>query len=243
MRDHLVAAPVKIEQVDVIAAEQGGERIADIGHGDTEPVRFVVIDIELDLRRLEAQVRIGENEQPAFLGRFLDIGEHVSELAEVARRGDDELHRRPAGGAGERRRREGQRNRRRQTIDARRQILQHLFLVTLPLAPGLEQDADKALVHIAHSVDGEDVLLFRHGAVDAVKLLGRVFQIIEIGVLRCLHQGEQDALVFLRREFLLCCHIHEARGDDDACQHQHGHRAIIERSVQAPLIASLQSIE
>ena len=54
LRDDLVAPAVEVEQVDVVAAEQRGERIADIGHGDAEAVGLVVIDLELDLRRLEA---------------------------------------------------------------------------------------------------------------------------------------------------------------------------------------------
>ena len=107
LRDDLIAPPVQIEQVDVVAAEQRGERAADIGHGDAEPVRLVVVDMELDLRRLEAEIGVGEDEQPALARRLLDIGEHVGELAEVARGGDDELHRRAAGRSRQRRRREG----------------------------------------------------------------------------------------------------------------------------------------
>ena len=46
-------------------------------------------------------------------------------------------------------------------------LLQHRLVVALALAPRLEQDAGEALMHVAHAVDGEDVLLLRHGAEDA----------------------------------------------------------------------------
>ena len=58
-------------------------------------------------------------------------------------------------------------------------------------------------MHVAHAVNGEDVLLFRDAAEHVVELLGRVLEIIEIGVLRRLHQGEENALVLFRREFSL----------------------------------------
>ena len=122
-------------------------------------------------------------------------------------------------------------------------LLQHLLLVALPLAPGLQQDAGEALMHVAHAVDGEDVLLLRHGAVDLIELLGGVLEIIEIGVLRRLHQGEQDALVLLRREFALRRHIHEAGRGDHAGQDQNRHRPVVEGAVQAPLIAPLEALE
>ena len=80
LRDDLVAPPVEIEQIDVVAAEQRRERVADIGHGDAEPVRLVVIDVELDLRRLEAEIGVGEDEHPALARRLLDLGKHVGQL-------------------------------------------------------------------------------------------------------------------------------------------------------------------
>ena len=145
LRDDLIAAPIEIEQVDVVAAEQRGERGADIGHGDAEAVGLVVIDLELDLRRLEAQVGVGEDEQPALLADFSTSATHIGELPEVGRGGDDELHRRPAGRARQRRRRERDRLRRRR---CRRccgdKILQHLLLIAIALAPRLQQNAGEA---------------------------------------------------------------------------------------------------
>ena len=105
---------------------------------------------------------------------------------------------------------------------------QHLLLGPRPLAPRLEQDAGEALMHVAHAVDGEDVLLLRHRGVDLVELLGRVLEIVEIGVLRRLHQGEQDALVLLRRELPLRGHIHEPGRGDDASEHEQRHRTVVE---------------
>ena len=69
-------------------------------------------------------------------------------------------------------------------------------------------------MHVAHAVDGEDVLLLGDRAVGLIESLGRVLEIIEIGVLRRLDQGEEDTLVFLGRELPLRRHVHEhAAGD------------------------------
>ncbi len=202
-----------------------------------------MIDLELDLRRLEAKIGIGEDEHPALARRLLDVGQHIGELPEVPRRGDDELHRRPARRARQRRRREDERKRRRDPCDLRLKLLQHRLVIARPFIPGLEENAGKALMHVAHAVDGEDVVLLRDGAEDAVDLLRRLLEIVEIGVLRRLHEGEQDALVLLRREFLLRRHIHEAGRRDHAGKDQKRHWPIVEGAVEAPLIAPLQPLE
>ena len=98
-------------------------------------------------------------------------------------------------------------------------------------------------MHVAHAVDGEHVVLLGHAAEHVVELLGRVLEIIEIGVLRRLHQGEQNALVLLRCELPLRRHVHEAGGGDHADQHQHRHRPVVQGAVQAPLIALLEALE
>ena len=69
LRDHLVAAAIKIEAVDPVAAEQRRQRAADVLHGDAEAVGLVVVDLHLDLRRIELQVGVGEDEKAA-LGGF-----------------------------------------------------------------------------------------------------------------------------------------------------------------------------
>ena len=79
--------------------------------------------------------------------------------------------------------------------------------------------------------------------VDLVELLGGVLEIVEIGVLRRLDQGEQDALVLLRRELLLRRHVHEAGRGDHADEHEQRHRPVVERAVQPALIALLQPVE
>ena len=103
LRDDLVAAAVEIEAVDVVAAEQRRQRGADVLHGDAEAVGLVVVDLQLDLRRLELEVAVGEDEEAALLRLRLHFGQHLRQLLIVGRRGDDELHRRAAGRARQRR--------------------------------------------------------------------------------------------------------------------------------------------
>ena len=98
-------------------------------------------------------------------------------------------------------------------------------------------------MHVAHAVDGEDMLLLGDRAVGLIEPLGRVLEIIEIGVLRRLDQGEEDALIFLRRKLPLRRHIHEPAAGNQPEQHEDSHRAIIEGPVQTPLIAVLEAFE
>ena len=114
---------------------------ADVLHGDAEAVGLVVIDLELDLRRLELQVAVGEDEEAALGGFRLHLGEHLRQLRVVRGGGDDELHRRAAGRARQRRQGEGDRLRAGDAGDLGLQALQDLFLRALALVPGLEQDA------------------------------------------------------------------------------------------------------
>ena len=162
----------------------------------------------------------------------------------VARRGDDELHRRSADRAGQRRRREGDAPAPwRCSRCAARSSFSTSFWLRVRSPQCLEQDAGEALMHVAHAVDGEHVLLLGHRGVDLVELLGGVLEIIEIGVLRRLHQGEEDALVLFRRELPLRGHIHEPGRGDHANEHEQGHRPVVERAVQPALIALLQPVE
>ena len=108
LRDDLVAAAVEIEAVDVIAAEDRRQRRADVLHVDADAVGLVEVDLELILRRVELQIAVGEQEQAALARRLLHFGGDLGERLEVAGRADDELHRRAAGRAGQRGRREGQ---------------------------------------------------------------------------------------------------------------------------------------
>ena len=66
LRNDLVAAAIEIEEVDVVAAEHGRERRADVGHVDADAVRLVGVDLELVLRRIELEVDVGEEEEAAF---------------------------------------------------------------------------------------------------------------------------------------------------------------------------------
>ena len=58
------------------------------------------------------------------------------------------------------------------------------------------------MVHARRSIDKEDMLLFRDLIGGRFHLRRRFLHVIEIGVLRCLDEGENRALVFFRREFL-----------------------------------------
>ena len=106
LRDHLVAAAVEVEPVDEVAAEQRRQRAADVLHGDAEAVGLVVVDLQLDLRRLELQVAVDEDEQAALAAPRPDLGQDLRQLRVVGRGGDHELHRRAADRAGQRRQRE-----------------------------------------------------------------------------------------------------------------------------------------
>ncbi len=122
-------------------------------------------------------------------------------------------------------------------------LRQDLLLRALALLPRLEQDAREGLVHVAHAVDGEDVVLLRHGLEHLAELGRRLLQVVEVGGLRRLDDVEQDALVFLRRQLPLRGHVH-----DDGCrhhrgQHQQRHGPAVERAVQAPLVAPAQAGE
>ena len=70
-----------------------------------------------------------------------------------------------------------------------------------------------------------------------------LLEVIEIGVLRRLHQREEDALVLLRRELPLRRHIHQSGRRDHAGQDQQRHRSIVQGAAEAPLIAPLQPFE
>ena len=135
LRDHLIRAAIQVEAVDVIAAEQRRERAADIRHVDAEAVRLRRIDLEFDLRRVELQVDVGENEQAALLRLLLHLVDDVGERLVIAGRADDELHRWPAGIAGERRRREREHRAAGDFGELRRQILHHRFLIARALIP------------------------------------------------------------------------------------------------------------
>ena len=108
LRDDLIAAAIEAETVDIIAAEQGGERGANILHVNAETVGFVRVDLEIDLRHIEFEIAVGEKKQAAVAGRFLDLGHDIRELAVIADGADHELQRRPARRARQRRRPEGQ---------------------------------------------------------------------------------------------------------------------------------------
>src|SRR5262249_30740945 len=60
LRDYLIAAPFQAETVDIIAAKQRRERSANVSHADPEPVRFVRIDLKVDLRQIEFEIAVGE---------------------------------------------------------------------------------------------------------------------------------------------------------------------------------------
>src|ERR1700732_4070995 len=96
------------ETVDVISAEQCGERGADSLHADAKAVRLVRIDFEVDLRHIEFEIAVGEEKQPAVARGRLDPGHDIHELTVIADGPDYELHWRPARRTRQRRPAEGQ---------------------------------------------------------------------------------------------------------------------------------------
>ena len=182
--------------------------------------------------------------RPLFSGLLLHVGQHLRELLVVGRRGDDELHRRAAGRARQRGRREGEDLSAGDARDLRLQLLQDLLLRAVALVPRLEQDARERLVHVpAHAVDGEHVLLLGHRVEHLVEVLGDLLEVVEVGALRRLDEVEQDALVFLGRQLLLRGRVHEPGRGDGAEHHEHGDGPIVERARQPALIAMFEALE
>ena len=97
----------------------------------------------------------------------------------------------------------------------------------------------KPCVTPLRAVDDEDVTFFGTVSRRRFELLAvTCSMIVEVAVLRRLDDGQQDALVFFRRQFLGVETIHDAGHRQHADQDQHRQGAEVQRRVQAALVAA-----
>ena len=80
LRDHLVAAALDAEAVDVVAAEQRRQIAAGLAQIDALRAQLVAIEHDLGLRLVELQVGVGEDEHAA---RERLLHELLGELAQL----------------------------------------------------------------------------------------------------------------------------------------------------------------
>ena len=140
-----------------------------------------MVDLHLDLRRVELEVTVAEDEEATRLRLTLHLLEHLRELLVIGRRGDDELDRRSARRARQRRVAERDDLPAGDAVHLGLQILQDLRLRAGPFLPRLEQNAGERLVHVAtHAVDGEHVLLLRHRFEHVVEVVGDLLEIVDV---------------------------------------------------------------
>ena len=67
MGDDLVTPAIQVEPIDIVPTQQGGERRANVLHGDAKTIGLVMINLEVDLRCLKRKVQIGEDEHAALV--------------------------------------------------------------------------------------------------------------------------------------------------------------------------------
>ncbi len=91
LRDHFIAAAIQVEAVDVIAAQERCQRRANILHIDAKLIGLVRIDFELDLRRVELQIAVGKDEEPAFARGLFDLRHVIDDLLIIADGGEKEM--------------------------------------------------------------------------------------------------------------------------------------------------------
>ena len=109
LRDHLIRPSLEIEAVDVVAAQQGRQRIAYLLHVDAEIARLGAVDLDPHHRLVEVEIAVGHDEQAA-LARGIFQLDHLFIDGLEARGGvDDHLHGQTARSTRQRRQIEGKR--------------------------------------------------------------------------------------------------------------------------------------
>ena len=211
LRDHLVAAAIDGEAVDIVAAQERGQRGADVTHGDAQPVGAVLVDHQLHLRRLEAQVGVGEDEEARLVGFRLQLVEGVGQSRVVTRIGEHELDRQVACTHRNGRRSSGEDVDARHRLELRLQFTHHRQVRTLALVPRLQDQAHEGLVGVGETVDGEEVLALRDRHEGLGQVVGVSRQIVEVGVLGRIDEGEEHALVLGRRQLAADGIVKDAR--------------------------------
>ena len=206
-------------------------------------VGLVLVDDQLGLRRFESEIGIGEDEQTALLRIRLDLVEHFGHLGIVARRLDDEFDRHFARTDRNGRWRGGE------GLDARNagELALHFLddhrIGALALVPGLDNEADESGVHRSQADDGEHVLPLRHIHEELSHPIAIGLQIVEIGVLGGIDEGEHDALVLGRRQLLVDRAIEYARHGDDDDDHQGEDRPLLQSTLEAARIEAAHRAE
>ncbi len=241
--DHLVAAPVDGEAVDLALAQQAGQGDAQVLHGHAHLRRLGAVDVDHQLRLVEGQVEVEEGELAGFLGALLHPLGHLQQRLVVAGGVDHELEWQALAGARQRRQVEAEDLQAGDLVQLCLHRVEQLHLAALAFVPGFEQHAADAALHTVVAVDLERRIVLGEGAEDALVLAGVLVQVVQVGGLRRVGHEEDDALVFLRRQFLVG--EHQQQRDDrqyQRAEHQH-HRAIVQGGVEAALVASLQAFE
>ena len=243
LSDHLVAAAVDGEAVDLAFAQQGGQGAAEVFHGHAHLRGFLAVDLDHHFRLVEGQVDVEEGELARGLGPLLDPLGHLQQRLVVVWRVDHELEGQAFAGAGQRRQVEAEDLQAGDLAELGLHFRKDFHLGALALVPGLEQEAADAGLHAVEAVDLERRVVLGEFLEQGHELIGVGIQVIEVGRLRGGGHQEHDALVLVRCQFLLGKHQQQR----DQAQHDGGkgqhHRAGVEGGVQGALVALLQTLE
>ena len=243
LSDHLVAAAVDGEAVDLAFAQQGGQGAAEVFHGHAHLRGFLAVDLDHHFRFIEGQVDVKEGEFARGLGPLLDPLGHLQQRLVIVWRVDYELEGQAFAGAGQRRQVKAEDLQAGDLAELGLHFRKDFHLGALALVPGLEQEAADAGLHAVETVDLERRVVLGEFLEQGHELIGVGIQVIEVGRLRGGGHQEHDALVLVRCQFLLGKHQQQR----DQAQHDGGkgqhHRAGVEGGVQGALVALLQTLE
>ena len=200
---------------------------------------LVAIDLDDLLWRIDLQVAVHKQEQP---GRG-DVGEEFLRLrikrGDGLRRFEHELDRQALGT-----RKRGREERHDALTGDGTQLVLKLALqcssVTVPLIPGLQRHASDRL---GRTDDLKRLISLGQLCHDALHLSAKSFLLLH-GCIGCGGwQQDQDALVFLRRQFAACAGVQEIDAADDEGGEQQRHRYGAQAAAQAAFVALLQAAE
>ncbi|MCY1285977.1 hypothetical protein D9M70_349350 [compost metagenome] len=243
--DHLVAAAVDGEAVDLALAEQAGQGDAEVLHGHAHLRRLGAVDVDHQFRLVEGQVEVHEGELAGLLGAFLHPLGHLQQRLVVVRRVDHELERQAFAGAGQRGQVEAEDLQPRNLVQLGLHREEQFHLAAFALVPRLQQHAADAGLHAVVAVDLERRVVLREALEDFLELRGEAVQVVEVGGLRRIGHEEDDALVLLGSEFAL----DELRQQHERNQHHHDqreqqhHRPTVQRRMQQALVTPLEALE
>ena len=205
LRDDLVASTRDAEAVDEVAADHRREIGAHLLEAQAHRRDLVLVDHDLGLRLIDANVGDGRKGELATLHRLLRelLGE-ANELFVARRRCDHELHREEASA----RQRRRQKYRRAHSRDPA-ELLHHLFLNwkdgALSLVPRLDEHAAEAA---GRERELEAVIELRRGMENALHFGCVRRHLLERGVGLHVDGAEDDALILVGRELLRREHVH-----------------------------------